>query len=116
MTFGEFQRQSRRTQNAELNHDERLQHALYGLASEVGEIHGIYQKRFQGHAVDRDKVIEELGDLLYFAAELADCVGVGLDEVAARNVDKLWGRYPHGFDADRSLHRDDVARMTGDYR
>lgn len=107
MTFDEYQRAARRTQNKNLNGHERLMHALTGLCSEVGEIHGIYQKAYQGHCVEKDKVIDELSDLFWFAAELADVINVNLDDVAQHNVDKLWKRYPTGFDSVRSVNRNE---------
>lgn len=107
MTLNGYQYAARRTQNGKLNSCERRMHALHGLASEVGEIHALYQKTFQGHPLDTDKVVDELGDLLWFAAELADVLGVSLDTVAAHNIRKLRRRYPEGFDAEHSLHREE---------
>ena len=107
MNFNEYQDLARRTQNTKLTNRGRLDHALFGMASECGEILGIYQKEFQGHEVDEDKVVDEMGDLLWFVAELADCLNVELDFVARHNIDKLRKRYPgNGFDTERSLHRD----------
>lgn len=107
MTLNEYQDLARRTQNPALDEKERLTHALLGLASECGEILGIYQKVFQGHEVDEDKVIDEMGDLMWFLAELADCLKVELDFVGKHNIAKLLKRYPGtGFSAERSLHRD----------
>ena len=44
MTFNEYQRLARRTQNENLNQEQREDHALHGMAAELGEIHSIYQK------------------------------------------------------------------------
>lgn len=107
MEFNEYQSQARRTQNKNLNGHERRLHALFGLCSEVGEIQSIYQKAYQGHCVEKDKVVDELGDLMWFAAELADVLGVNLGDVVQRNIDKLWRRYPEGFDSVRSVNRND---------
>ena len=107
ITLNEYQRLARRTQNDMLNPCERRMHALHGLASEVGEIHALYQKTFQGHPLNADSVVDELGDLLWFAAELADVLGVSLETVAALNIRKLQRRYPEGFDAEHSLHREE---------
>lgn len=105
MKFDEYQAQARRTQNPELNDGERMMHALHGLASEVGEIHGIFQKAYQGHPTDATAVVDELGDLMWFAAELCDVLGISLEAVARGNVEKLIERYPAGFQAERSLNR-----------
>ena len=107
MTLNGYQRDARGTQNGRLNPCERRMHALHGLASEVGEIHALYQKVFQGHPLNADRVVDELGDLLWFAAELADVLGVSLETVAALNIRKLRHRYPEGFDAEHSLHREE---------
>lgn len=106
MNFKQYQDLARRTQNDGLNDYERKSHALHGLASEVGEIHAIYQKYYQGHPIIRANVIDELGDLLWFVAELCDTLLVSMDEVAEHNIDKLRRRYPDGFDAEHSLHRE----------
>lgn len=105
MTFDDYQRQARRTQNADLTDEQRLNHALHGLASEVGEIHGIFQKVYQGHKIDDEDLVKELGDLLWFAAEFADAKRWSLGVVAERNLAKLWRRFPAGFDSVRSTHR-----------
>jgi NTP pyrophosphatase (non-canonical NTP hydrolase) len=107
MTLNGYQRDARGTQNGRLNPCERRMHALHGLASEVGEIHALYQKVFQGHPLNADRVVDELGDLLWFAAELADVLGVSLETVAALNIRKLRHRYPERFDAEHSLHREE---------
>ena len=44
MNVGVYQRKAARTINRKLEEFEIELHAVHGLASEVGEIHGIYQK------------------------------------------------------------------------
>jgi NTP pyrophosphatase (non-canonical NTP hydrolase) len=112
MTFQEYQRLARRTQNEGLDSHDRMYHALHGLSSEIGEIHGLYQKVYQGHAdLHDDDLADELGDLLWFAAELADAWGLSLDHIARRNIDKLKARYPDGFDSERSIHRPEYTEV-----
>lgn len=107
MTLREYQELARGTQNNELNFTEKESHALHGLSGEVGEIHSLYQKVYQGHALDYNKVIDEMGDLLWFISELADAICVSLDYVASHNIEKLRKRYPEGFSEYRSLHREE---------
>lgn len=107
MYFAEYQVIARRTQNPALTKDERREHALCGLMSEVGEIAAVFQKKHQGHPVRTSEVALEIGDLLWFVAELCDVLGYDMDTVAKWNVDKLRERYPNGFDAQRSLHREE---------
>lgn len=107
MTFADYQTLARRTQNKELAKSEKREHALMGLMSEVGEIASIYQKRHQGHSVVTSEVALELGDLLWFVSELCDVLGYDMETVAKWNIDKLRRRYPEGFDAERSLNREE---------
>ena len=105
MTGNEYQRLASRTMNKDLPSYEQEYHALHGMVSEIGELHGLYQKAFQGHKFDYEHAKKELGDLLWFVAEYCTAVGWDLDDVMALNIDKLRARYPEGFDAEHSLHR-----------
>ena len=105
MDMNEYQRLAARTINRNLFPFEQIDHALHGLCAEVGEIHGIYQKKYQGHPIDGNHVMKELGDMLWFIAEYCTAQGLDLAEVAQMNIDKLKARYPEGFDSERSLHR-----------
>ncbi len=96
-----------RTMNNSLKNSQKELHALHGLVAEVGEIHSIYQKKYQGHPMKLPDLVNEMGDLLWFLAELATVLGVSLDAIAAENIDKLRNRYPDGFDEERSVNRDE---------
>ena len=111
MTFDEYQRDARRTQNHSLMPEERRCHALFGLAGEVGEIQSIYQKFYQGHVVNQDALRHEIGDLLWFAAELCDVYQWQLGDIAHENIEKLRKRYPRGFSAARSINRTNEAEQ-----
>lgn len=105
MTGNEYQELAARTINKNLYSFEKEYHALHGLTGEVGEIHDIYQKTYQGHAADEEHLKKELGDLLWFIAEYCTAMGWELEEIMQMNIDKLKARYPEGFDPDKSLHR-----------
>ena len=107
MTLNGFQAFAARTINKELTKSEMEAHALFGLASEVGEVLGLYQKVYQGHTLDVDKIVDEGGDVLWMLAELFTSLGIPLDQVGKYNVSKLRARYPEGFSAERSLHREE---------
>ena len=105
MRFEEYQELASRTMPSLLLSELEL-HALFGLVGEIGELHSIYQKRYQGHAEDTEEHRKkELGDLLWFAAEYCASQGWSLDEIATLNIDKLKSRYPKGFESERSLRR-----------
>ena len=105
MNFNEYQQKASRTMNWKLSYGDQEQHALHGLASEVGEVHSIYQKQYQGHFIDYEHVKKEIGDVLWFVAELCTANDWLMDEIAEENIRKLEVRYPDGFDKDKSLHR-----------
>ena len=83
----------------------RLHHAVFGLASEAGEVAGIMQKVFQGHEFDKEHMKKELGDCLWMIAEACEALDFTMDEVMELNIEKLKARYPDGFTAENSLHR-----------
>lgn len=106
MTFEQYQRLAQRTAN-ERTQSGKIENGVLGLCGESGECADILKKYYhQGHDLDRDHMAEELGDVLWYAAELAAGLGLTLDEVAARNIAKLQRRYPEGFDAERSRNRE----------
>lgn len=80
-----------------------------GLAGEAGEVADTIKKAvFHRHGLDRDVVIKELGDVLWYVAALATKLGVSLEDVAQRNVAKLRERYPEGYSSAASQARVDV--------
>ena len=87
------------------NSVDMLYHALHGMVGEVGEIHSLFQKEYQGHKIDKEHLKKETGDLLWFIAELCTSQNWELEEVMNLNIEKLKARYPKGFEAERSLHR-----------
>ena len=105
MTGSEYQLQAARTINYNLTPQAIEAHALHGMSGEIGEIHGIYQKIYQGHKYDEEHLKKEVGDLLWFIAEYCTALGWTLSDVAQMNIDKLKARYPEGFSAEKSLHR-----------
>ena len=58
-----------------------------------------------GHALDRGRMVQELGDALWCLATCASEIGVSLDEVAGSNLAKLRARYPEGYSDERSRDR-----------
>lgn len=105
MTGNEYQYLAARTIGENMNAVRQEKHALHGMVSEIGELHGIYQKKYQGHDFDEHHAMSELGDLLWFIAEYCTSMGWLLEDVMEMNIEKLVARYPDGFEADRSLHR-----------
>lgn len=105
MTLNEYQKLAVRTINHDLEDGQLINHALHGMVGEIGEIHSIYQKVYQGHPFDKEHVEKELGDLLWFVAEYCTANGLSLDDIAVKNIEKLKMRYPDGFNSEQSQNR-----------
>lgn len=106
MEVNEYQRLAMRTLNTELDKDSVLINGVMGLCGESGEAIDIVKKWFaQGHKLDREHLIKELGDIAWYLAETATALDVSLEEVFRGNIDKLKSRYPEGFDAEKSINR-----------
>ncbi len=75
---------------------ERLMLAGMGLSGETGEVCDHAKKvAFHGKDMDRNALLLELGDVLWYFALLADLYDITLDEVMRANVIKLCDRHPH---------------------
>jgi NTP pyrophosphatase (non-canonical NTP hydrolase) len=69
-----------------------------GLAGEAGEVVDLLKKHLcHRKPLDRVKLIEELGDTLYYVATICYLNGLKLEDVAAMNTIKLNRRFPDGF-------------------
>ncbi len=60
---------------------------------------------FQGHDWKPSRVVEELGDVLWYVALMADLLNVPLEYVMQANIEKLERRYPDGFSNEASVNR-----------
>lgn len=107
MTLNEYQKLAARTINNGLKPREQELHALHGMSAEVGEIHSIFQKFYQGHPIDDGELIKEMGDLCWMIAELCTVEGWNLDDVCKINIQKLLKRFPNGFSVERSINREE---------
>ena len=104
MHLNEYQQMAMRT--SPKDHD-RILNGCMGLCGEAGECMDLLKKHMmQGHPLDKQKLSEELGDVMWYCAELARGLGMKLEDIALENIEKLRKRYPAGFDPDRSIHRE----------
>ena len=94
---------------------ERLLTAGVGINAEGGEFLEIIKKMvFQGkpwNEDNREHLIIELGDLMWYVAQATQALGISMEEVLDTNITKLSKRYPAGaFDAYYSENRADDDR------
>ena len=108
MTGNEYQRLAMATLNPALSKQDVLINGVMGLCGESGEAIDIVKKHLhQGHDLDNEKLIKELGDIAWYLAEVAYALNVKLDDVFQQNIEKLKARYPMGFDTERSINREE---------
>ncbi len=106
MTINEYQELAMRTLNPALARKDVLINSVMGLCGESGEAIDLVKKWLaQGHTLDRERLIKELGDVAWYLAEAATALDVSLEDVLQENIEKLKKRYPDGFDRERSMVR-----------
>ncbi len=106
MQIDEYQKLAMTTLNPELERKVVLINGVMGLCGEAGEAIDIVKKWLaQGHELDKEHLIKELGDIAWYLAETATALDVDLETVMQMNIDKLKARYPEGFDKERSIER-----------
>lgn len=107
MNFGSYQKEAMRTKGSYSGWFDELVNGIMGLNGESGEAIDIVKKTlYQGHAFDRDSLIKELGDVLWYIALCADALGIGLEDIAEENKAKLRKRYPVSFSYEDSVNRE----------
>jgi NTP pyrophosphatase (non-canonical NTP hydrolase) len=99
LELSEYQRLSRRT--AEYPRAAWLSYPALGLAGEAGEVAEHAKKTIRDDAGEvsderRAKMSKELGDVLWYVAQLASELELDLDQVAQANLDKLLSRQQRG--------------------
>lgn len=109
MTLNEYQRAALRTSepstDGEAGEKQLCVFAL-GIAGEAGEVADLVKKHIgHGHELSDEKLMKELGDVLWYVAAVAAQRGLSLEDVAAANIEKLLKRYPNGFSHEASRNR-----------
>lgn len=108
MKINEYQELAMRTLNQKLDKKDVLINGVMGLCGEAGEAIDIVKKHLaQGHELDKEKLIKELGDVAWYLAETAYALDTDLETVFKLNIEKLKRRYPEGFEKEKSINRDE---------
>ena len=93
MNFNEYQKLARST--AVYPVQDKIVYPTLGLCGEAGEVADKIKKTIRGdYTLDEvtGNIADELGDVLWYLAILADDLGVDLEDIAKWNVDKLQRR------------------------
>lgn len=98
MTLNEYQAfASQGIHDATLEREPIVGFAL-GLAGEAGEVIDDIKKRvFHGRKVPLEHTAEELGDVLWYVANIATAYNLNLEGILEENVRKLTARYPDKY-------------------
>jgi NTP pyrophosphatase (non-canonical NTP hydrolase) len=100
MNFTDYQAKSRRTARyPAIGHP--IIYPTLGLANEAGEVAGKVKKIFRDKGgvigeAEREALKSELGDVLWYLAQVCTELDVSLDEVAGENIVKLYSRLERG--------------------
>jgi NTP pyrophosphatase (non-canonical NTP hydrolase) len=98
--FNTYQTESRKTWSL-VHTDHPIVYPTLGLVNEAGELAGKVKKIFRDKGgvisdADRDALKGELGDVLWYLAQICTELNLGLDEVAGSNIEKLFSRLERG--------------------
>lgn len=88
---------------------EAAMHAAIGVSGEAGELLDVVKNSWAyGKPVDRENVIEELGDIEFYLEALRQDLRITREETLEANGRKLANRYPQGeyTDADAQTRAD----------
>ncbi len=106
MQVNEYQKAAMATLNLALDKKDVLINSVMGLCGESGEAIDIVKKwLMQGHELDKEHLVRELGDVAWYLAEAATALDIPLEAVFQGNLDKLRQRFPNGFDTGASVNR-----------
>ena len=82
-------------------------HMVLGMQTEVAEIADVYKKHIAyGKELDLVNIKEEIGDTIWYFANLCNMHGWDLRDIMQTNIDKLKSRYPDKFDSEKAINRD----------
>jgi NTP pyrophosphatase (non-canonical NTP hydrolase) len=128
MNFTEYQKQALRTDRTpaatDMSADAARLIPMLGLAGEAGQLLTEYKKRLRdgpGHVLFVNRVAEELGDILWYVANLASKYDLELNAIAEQNLAKVRAHYDqaaaaHRFDADYSESERFPRQFTADFQ
>ena len=107
LTANEYQKAALTTKESN-NMEDLLTEGALGICGEAGEVSEHIKKwKYQGHDLDKEELLKELGDVCWYIAVLAKALETDLETVMNLNIKKLKNRYPNGFEAERSINRED---------
>lgn len=97
MNLNDYQALAMRTAKQGIPSEE-LNHAALGIAGEAGELcDSVKRALVYGRPLDRENLLEEIGDCLWYLALACRAAGFKLEDAAQANLAKLRMRYPAAY-------------------
>lgn len=100
LTFAEYDLAALETNLKTMIGGNPVIYPVLGLASEAGEVAGkikkVWRDGFGRNSVATEGIKDELGDVLWYLAATAEALGITLESVARRNIEKLRKRMIEG--------------------
>lgn len=84
----------------------RLLHGVIGIATEAGELIEALFKVMNGRPADAVNFMEEISDVNWYEAIIADTLNFEIDDANARVIEKLKKRFPEKFTEAHAINRD----------
>ena len=94
MSLNEYQNAAAKTAVYKTAH--QILYPALGLAGEAGEVANKVKKMLRDNEFDRDAIVAEIGDVLWYIAALSRDLNVNLQDIALANIEKLYGRKERG--------------------
>lgn len=106
MNFSEYQEKAKQTDLDQPGATDQVMYPgfmdkILGLSGEAGEFTDkvkkiVRDKEGKISPEDREELIKELGDVLWYVALVSEYMGVSLEDVAEKNIEKLASRQRRG--------------------
>lgn len=98
MNFEQYQDAAKRTLKRGESQQFDLNHMALGVAGEAGELVDCIKKHtVYGKKMDFDNLAEEIGDALWYLANICNIMTWSLEDMARENISKLQKRYPEKY-------------------
>lgn len=111
MTFKDYQNLTNRAIPSHVDSKDAILHWCIGLSEECGEVMSVIKHHFYGgENFNREDLVKEIGDVLWYLTALCRDTGINIEAVAQLNAEKLIHRFPNEFDIERSGNRHDLEK------
>jgi NTP pyrophosphatase (non-canonical NTP hydrolase) len=82
-------------------------HMVIGISTESGELLDQYKKALAyGRELDLVNIEEELGDIMWYLANMCNILSIDFEKILEQNISKLHARFPNKFTEENANQRD----------